>query len=225
MDSDDEEEESDIEFSNIVSPVVKERSRRNVAKPIKYNLDDSDEKMSTDDEPELFDNEAIKENNTPQQAASDLSSESDTAPPKQHETSEDMFDSLIGKQTTKSPITTLKKTNINRPGKKNSSPSPPPEKPKPIPKRKRAPKPVSTESDSEDPKAEAKKLKPKKKKKADSSDDDFDIETVKKAGRKNKKVSSDSEDDTASLQKSRTVRAKAKIVYNIDDDDDDDDDI
>lgn len=77
---------------------MKERSRRNVAKPIKYNLDDSDERMSTDDEPELYDNEAVKDESI-QQASVDLSTDSDaSSPPKPHETSEDMFDSLIGKE-------------------------------------------------------------------------------------------------------------------------------
>lgn len=86
---------SDIEFSKVGAVEAKERttSRRAAAKPIKYNLD-SDEDES-DKEQELFENSDVKQNDD--QAVLTDSSDSEVPPPKPpQETSENMFDSLIG---------------------------------------------------------------------------------------------------------------------------------
>ena len=74
-------------------------SRRAAAKPVKYRGASSSEAegFSSDDEPLLFDNEAVKEKNKTEKMAV-ISSDSETeSPPKQSNmSSEDMFDSLIG---------------------------------------------------------------------------------------------------------------------------------
>lgn len=78
--------------------VVRNTGRRAVTKPIRYaesSGSGSAVEMS-DVEPELYDNSAIKEEKIVQ-APIELSDSEDEPPPKKNESSEDLFDSLIGK--------------------------------------------------------------------------------------------------------------------------------
>ncbi|XP_044767164.1 DNA topoisomerase 2 [Coccinella septempunctata] len=87
---------SEVEFTT--PPIVSDRSRsqRNSAKKIKYDLDSEEDNDNED--LELHENEAIKEYDGPILTKT-LSSDSESdAPPPRNETSEDMFDSLIGKK-------------------------------------------------------------------------------------------------------------------------------
>lgn len=90
---------SDVEFVSTTKPPPKERTtvRRAAVKPMKYNFDDDENDVSSEGEPELLKNDAVIEADTNKPEKMDVSSESDSErPPKQHETSEDMFDSLVG---------------------------------------------------------------------------------------------------------------------------------
>ncbi|KAL3285410.1 hypothetical protein HHI36_019512 [Cryptolaemus montrouzieri] len=89
-------------------PVVPERvkSSRNAAKQIKYDLD------SESEEEILHDNEALKENSEPFTKTTAISSDSEgEAPPPRLESSEDMFDSLVGKKKVEPEVTSNKDDN------------------------------------------------------------------------------------------------------------------
>lgn len=77
---------------------MKERttSRRAASKAIKYNFDENS--SDSDKEQVLYENEAVKEESPTKTADIAMSSDSDTpaAPPPRQETSENMFDSLLG---------------------------------------------------------------------------------------------------------------------------------
>lgn len=86
----------DVEFASIAKVQTKERTptRRAATKPIRYN-DDSDDDHSSGEV--LYDNNLVKEDKKVAGVISD-SSDSDESPPnKPQDTSENMFDSLIGK--------------------------------------------------------------------------------------------------------------------------------
>ncbi|KAH0814448.1 hypothetical protein GEV33_008343 [Tenebrio molitor] len=163
---------SDVEFSNIVSPVVKERvlSKRAATKQIKYDMcEDDEDDMSSEREEELFDNDAVKDNC--QQEKINLSSESeDEPPPPRNETSsEAMFDNLVGRKTENNvevapPPPTQKRKKNDYSGSDSDLFSPETETKKLKTKKKKV--------DSEEG---AKKQKPKKKTKKESDDKDFGL--------------------------------------------------
>lgn len=83
----------------VAPPIVRER--RAVAKAINYSMsDEEDTKISSDDEDMFHDNDAIVEDNTPAHIEKMSDSEDDNKPPPVHETSEDMFDNLVGRKKT-----------------------------------------------------------------------------------------------------------------------------
>lgn len=90
---------NDSDFALSKSPAVKERfsSRRVAAKPVKYKIDSDSEKSSDDGEPDLFDNDAVKEKSIVHERIDTSDSEMDIAPAAKNMSSEDMFDSLISK--------------------------------------------------------------------------------------------------------------------------------
>lgn len=91
---------SDVEFVTMTTLPVKERTtaRRAAVKSMRYNFSDDENEDSSEGEPELFQNDAVQELDTHRQEKMDVSSESESErPPKQLETSEHMFDSLVGK--------------------------------------------------------------------------------------------------------------------------------
>lgn len=185
---------SDVEFSSVVSPVVKERvmNRRQATKPIKYNLtDEEDGNVSSDGEAILHDNDAVKENNGPAVVSNIMSSgESDAddrQPPSRHETSEDMFDSLVGR-------------------KKDDDDEPEPVVKKPTQKRKK--KATDTQSDSDENGLATTKAIVKKKKKDDSGGSS-DGNKKQKSKRKATKLSSDDDDDDVVFDLPRTTKTVA----------------
>lgn len=101
VDTDDEslEEDSDREFAaeTTVQRERVERARRVAATKVKYDFSDEDGKSSSDDEPEFFENKDALNVETDKPKIVDMSSDSEVEkPPKQSETSEDLFDSLFG---------------------------------------------------------------------------------------------------------------------------------
>lgn len=95
-DDDSDASGSDVEFA-VQSQATKERvmSRRAAAKPLKYNF--SDEESASDSEEELFDNSAVRdEDDKPARIDFSSDSEIEKPPKKMQQSSEDLFDSLIG---------------------------------------------------------------------------------------------------------------------------------
>ncbi|XP_045462346.1 DNA topoisomerase 2 isoform X2 [Harmonia axyridis] len=192
-----DEERSGSEFSGRDSPIVekREKSQRISPKKIKYDLDSEE---SNDDVLELHENEAIKETHAPViSSILNSDSESDAPPPPRNETSEDMFDSLIGKK----PTNDSKKEGNDVDAEKNTS------------KRKSI---SGSESDSEDrSKNKNKKLKtnPKKATKKimvldSDSDSDHSFKDAPKKTISKKKIGSDSDSDFG--EKLSKVKAQKK---------------
>lgn len=99
-DSENETSDSEVEFSVKEVPVTAvERSRRTAKKAIKYDFSDADDDPSSENELEVFKNNDGLNTDSHKPAVIDMSSDSDIEkpPPKAHETSEDLFDALIGK--------------------------------------------------------------------------------------------------------------------------------
>ncbi|CAH0545849.1 unnamed protein product [Brassicogethes aeneus] len=207
-DSDDDDDAvsfgSDQEIDFAPSPVKERTNRRAAAKPVKYALSDDESEKMSDVELELKDNAAVAEKENNVAALSD--SEDEEKPPPPHETSEDMFDSLVGKtkEAEKKPAAPKRKQTERSQSESDASFN------------------VSEKDDSDDefeamckpkkgkakPKAAAKPAK-KKKKTSDSEDDDKPIKS--KAKPKKKKVMSDSEDD-------EPIRPKKKYMESSDED-------
>ncbi|XP_044258662.1 DNA topoisomerase 2 [Tribolium madens] len=184
------DEDDDGEFnSDIESPVMRERpaTKRLAAKQIKYNLNSSDDD-DDDGEVELYDNNAVIEPDTRQEKMNISSDSENESPPPRHETSEDMFDSLVGRtkkndepvpaqsETQKRKILSdsdsdmfvrEEETKKTKPKKKKVEANNEGKKPKPGRKKKK--------SDDED--SSAKKTKGKGKKKKDDSDSDIEIDS------------------------------------------------
>lgn len=102
--SDDEDDfldgsDPDVEFVSRGSLDVGERTvGRRIAKPVKYNIDSSSG-ASSGDEQVLFDNDAVKSEGVGKQGKMSDSSDSEAEKPlKKTDTSDDLFDSLIGNE-------------------------------------------------------------------------------------------------------------------------------
>ncbi|XP_068892542.1 DNA topoisomerase 2 isoform X1 [Tenebrio molitor] len=209
---------SDVEFSNIVSPVVKERvlSKRAATKQIKYDMcEDDEDDMSSEREEELFDNDAVKDNC--QQEKINLSSESeDEPPPPRNETSsEAMFDNLVGRKTENNvevapPPPTQKRKKNDYSGSDSDLFSPETETKKLKTKKKKV--------DSEEG---AKKQKPKKKTKKESDDKDFGLPKKPKGKKKKVDSDSDSEYESVVVKPGRVGRNTKQTKYVFDSDDSD----
>ncbi|GJQ70860.1 Top2 [Trypoxylus dichotomus] len=175
-------EDSASESDTPNPPVVKERtlSRRAATKTINYGESDKSDE-------ELFVNEAVKENKIVQQNIENSESESE-APPKQMETSEDMFDMLVGRKSSDSQ-------------NDNSFTIDEPKKDSPI-KRKRS-------SDSEDSHVNKKIVEEATI--ISDSDSELSIKPKKKPGRKKQKLpSDDSASDVGVKPKKKPARKKLK---------------
>lgn len=199
--------------SPVVSPVRERTIRRAATKVQKYNFSDEE-----DDNKELSDNEDLHENTCLEERESEpvllSDSDEDKPPPPRLESSEDLFDSLVG---TKKDPEEQKDTETEPTSQKR--------------------KIISSQSDSDQsdiqpkkatkPKGEKKPRKPAKKKKfSDSEDDEV---RPKKAKTQKKAVSSsndkedldESDDMPFASQRSRPGRGAAKTNYVFSDDSDD----
>lgn len=96
LDSDGSFSGSDVEFTK---PIISStRTARNTKKKINYSFDSEDEKMSSGDD-ELFENSLLKEE-VKKETLVLSDSDEESSPPKRVEvSSEDLFDSLIGKKS------------------------------------------------------------------------------------------------------------------------------
>ncbi|KAJ3662202.1 hypothetical protein Zmor_006558 [Zophobas morio] len=221
---------SDVEFSNVVSPMVKERvlSKRAATKQIKYDM--SEDNSSSSGGEELFDNVAIKENDQRQEKINLSSDSENESPPPRNETSEDMFDTLIGRKkddavdSSQSEIQKRKKINSDSDSDMFSSEK---EMSKPKTKKKKVDsdegkkqKPKKKKKSSDDEDIEVAK-KPKSKKKKSSEDEDFEI--TKKTKSKKKKASSDSDEESESppIKTGRVGRNAKQTKYVFDSDESD----
>nr|XP_022901455.1 DNA topoisomerase 2 [Onthophagus taurus] len=185
--NDDIGSDSDLENLRMKSPPPpKERqlTRRAATKSVKYDLD-SDVSDDVDDEPVFHDNVAVKEELEIERVANLSSdSESEAPPARSNVSSEDLFDSLVGrKQLDKGP---------QQPEPETTEISVPPVKRQ----NKRKKKDLS---DSED--------KPKKLQKMDvvDSDSDVPIAKKKKAPQKKKPAQSDDESKKGGKKKKKNV--------------------
>lgn len=232
--------DSDVEFSSVKSPVVKERvlNRRAATKVIKYDIsDDDDENEEKDEEPVLYENEAILEKSNHQALLSSDDEEDKPAPV--HETSEDMFDTLVGRKKEpapeKPPSPTHKRKKLYDPqsdsddlftDKKNISiasddefeaEKPPTKKTKKVkedkPKKPRQKKKKSSDGEDTPPK----KTKTKKKKAVTSGDDSDEFVPTKDE--------SDNDDHPTEIRKpaarpGRGAAAKSKYTFDNSSDED-----
>lgn len=219
VDSEEEDEwesgGSDIEFMGKIDKMeaVKEREtgRRLASKQIKYDFNSSDE----DEEEVLYDNDAVKENDAPQKLISVSSESENESPPPRHETSEDMFDSLVGrkKDTEDKPVQkeAPKRKLISDSDSDAFVPEEQPKKPKATKKKK------AETGDGN------KKPRQTKKKKKTSDDEDFDVGKEKAKGKKKKSDSdSDVEMDTSPPIKTGRVGGRAKQTKYVFDSDESD---
>lgn len=215
--------------------MVKERtqSRRAATKPIKYQESDD---SSEGDEPELYDNDAVKENEEVVQENFQDSDSENEAPPKKMETSEDMFDMLVGRKSgdshndnspfsegTKEESATKRKRlsvsdseeNIKRKklptGTINLLDSDSEKETKPKKKTtKKKQKTISDDSGSEadiKPKKKATQPRKKQKKQREDSDSELPAKPKKKPGRKKKNESEDSDFEIMSDTKTKKKKA------------------
>ncbi|XP_018321367.1 DNA topoisomerase 2 [Agrilus planipennis] len=211
-DSEDEDilnisDDDDVSFST--KPTVSERatSRRQVSKPVKYTESSDEDGISSGGEPELFDNDAVKDD-FKQQSLEVGSSGSDnevSPPPKKNESSEDLFDSLLGRKKSSSPpveSTEAVSSSADSPVKS---------------KKKRPIKKFNDFSDSDDnfipPEEQHNNV-------TDSEDDDF---TTRTANKKTTKRAKGNEDHGMSVKPTTTTttkkRAKATVTTTGSDDD------
>lgn len=188
------EDNSDFESRT----AVRERARRAAATRIKFDFSDEDGASSSEDEPQLFENKAAVEDDRVKPQVMELSSDDEVAKPsKSFESSEDLFDSLLGKlignyaevSSTISFIASDKKTSSVPVKQTEVVPS----------KRKRGP--LNSDSDSDDA------FVPKKTtKKAASSNKSSDSEGKKKKQSKPRKVETDDSDDEVKKKKKKTKK-------------------
>ena len=210
--------------------MVKERvlSKRAATKQIKYDM--SEDNSSSSGGEELFDNVAIKENDQRQEKINLSSDSENESPPPRNETSEDMFDTLIGRKkddavdSSQSEIQKRKKINSDSDSDMFSSEK---EMSKPKTKKKKVDsdegkkqKPKKKKKSSDDEDIEVAK-KPKSKKKKSSEDEDFEI--TKKTKSKKKKASSDSDEESESppIKTGRVGRNAKQTKYVFDSDESD----
>ncbi|KAK4872667.1 hypothetical protein RN001_014696 [Aquatica leii] len=225
----DSEDDIDVPSSDMESSFdipVKERttSRRNV-KTIKYNLDSSDNESVSNDEPELFENSAVKEKDEIQERLHDSSESENEVAPKKVENSDDLFDSLIGKKDVTTPESEPQPE--RKPEKKrlvsdsdndviaDSDSDFGSKKVKPAKKKAKvvndAPKKKLTKTKKKDNVEVEKKTKPKKKAVISSDDSDFGI--VDSAS------DNDDNDKLPPPKAARSGRAVKQIKYCFDSDD------
>ncbi|KAF7282810.1 hypothetical protein GWI33_001951 [Rhynchophorus ferrugineus] len=210
----DDEQASDTEFnSNVKVSPVKERfnARRAATKVQTYTIfDDEEEDQELSDNERLFDNDLLKEPVKQTTLMSD--SDEDKPPPPRLESSEDLFDSLIGAQKD-----TPEKKQEESTSSSTSVAS----------KRKM----ISSQSDSDDadfqpkktqkPKTTDKPRKPRAKKKK-TSDSEDDSPPKKSRAKKNKTdVLESSVEESRPVERSRSGRGAAKTNYVFSDSDDD----
>ncbi|KAG5882166.1 hypothetical protein JTB14_002890 [Gonioctena quinquepunctata] len=204
----DSEDGSDVEFSSVTSPVVKERTlnRRAATKVIKYSLSDEDEKFS-EGEPELFVNEAVAETSVKQVL---LSSDDEDKPLPRHETSEDMFDSLVGrkKEEERRPVDGGNKRKKEEASQSDSDDA---SWKKPKSHVISSDEDISESEAKAKPKAKPKEKEPKSKKPRKEKKKAGDDESLPaKKGKSKKKIDDSDDDDEDFAQKAKTKKGKGK---------------